>query len=118
MEQGGEVGLLARQLFPGGVAVESREPEEAIRTTRELLANAEVPAVFEGAFENGGVLVRVDILHRRKDGRWRLIEVKSTTDLKDQHLEDVAIQARVIVRSGVDLASSCLAHVNRTGSRI
>jgi predicted RecB family nuclease len=114
MEQGREVGLLARHLFPGGVEVRGDGGiEQAIRTTQELIANPEVPAIFEGAFENGGVFVRVDILHRRKDGRWRLIEVKSTTDLKEQHLEDVAIQSRVVSRSGVDLASSCLAHVNR-----
>ena len=73
----------------------------------------EVPAIFEGTFEHGGVLVRVDILHRRRDGRWRLIEVKSTTDVKDHHVDDVAIQHRVVTRSGVDLAASCLAHVNR-----
>ena len=42
-----------------------------------------------------------------------LIEVKSTTDVKDHHLEDVAIQHRVVTRSGIDLAASCLAHVNR-----
>jgi len=113
MEQGREVGKLARQLFAGGVEVPFCEPEQAIRTTRELIANPEVPAIFEAAFENGGVFVRVDILHRRRDGRWRLIEVKSTANLKEQHLDDVAIQHRVVSRSGVDLASSCLAHVNR-----
>ncbi|MFZ0798399.1 MAG: DUF2779 domain-containing protein [Terriglobales bacterium] len=113
MEQGGAVGRLARQLFAGGVEVPFRDPEQAIRITRELIANPEVPAIFEAAFENGGVLVRVDILHRRRDGRWRLIEVKSTADLKEHHLEDVAIQHRVVSRSGLDLASSCLAHINR-----
>jgi hypothetical protein len=114
MEQGQEVGLLAHQLFPGGVEVDgSGGLDEAIRTTQELMANREVPAIFEGTFEHDGVLVRVDILQRRKDNRWRLIEVKSTTDLKDHHLEDVAIQTRVVSRSGVDLASSSLAHVNR-----
>jgi predicted RecB family nuclease len=113
MEQGGAVGRLARQLFAGGVEVSSRDPEQAIRTTRELITNPEVPAIFEAAFEDGGVFVRVDILHRRRDNRWRLIEVKSTADLKEQHLDDLAIQHRVVSRSGLDLASSCLAHVNR-----
>jgi predicted RecB family nuclease len=113
MEQGREVGKLARQLFAGGVEVPFGDPEQAIRTTRELIANPEVPAIFEAAFEDGGVFVRVDILHRRRDGRWRLIEVKSTSDLKEQHLDDVAIQHRVLSRCGLDLASSCLAHVNR-----
>ena len=113
IEQGREVGMLARQLFPGGVEVRNEGLDKAIRTTRELTANREVPAIFEGTFEHGGVLVRVDVLHRRKDERWRLIEVKSTTEVKDHHLEDVAIQHRVVTRSGVDLAASCLAHVNR-----
>ncbi len=114
MDQGRQVGKLARQLFPGGVEVRSGEPEQAIRTTRELVANPEVPAIFEAAFEHGGVFVRVDILHRRRDGRWRLIEVKSTADVKEHHLDDVAIQSRVVSRSGLDLASSCLMHVNRS----
>jgi len=100
-------------MFPGGVAVESRYREEAIRATRELIGNPEIPAIFEGAFEHRNVFVRVDMLQRRPDQRWRLIEVKSTTDVKDHHLDDVAIQHRVVTRSGVDLAASCLAHVNR-----
>ena len=113
IEQGREVGLLARKLFPGGIEVCSTRLDQAIRTTRELVANHEVPAIFEGVFEHDGVLVRVDVLQRRKDERWRLIEVKSTTDVKNHHLEDVAIQHRVVSRSGVDLAASCLAHVSR-----
>ncbi len=114
MEQGREVGLLARQMFPGGVEVGgSGGLDEAIRMTSELVANPEVPAIFEGTFEHGGVLVRADILQRRRDGRWRLLEVKSTTGLKEHHLDDVAIQARVVSRSGLDLAASCLIHVNR-----
>lgn len=114
IEQGREVGLLARQLFPGGIEVCSREGlDQAIRATRELIGNRDVPAIFEATFEHGGVLVRVDILDRRRDGRWRIIEAKSTTDIKDHHIGDLAIQHRVVNRSGVDLVASCLAHVNR-----
>jgi len=113
IEQGREVGLLAQQMFPGGVVVDARNREDAIRVTRELIDNPEIPTIFEGAFEHKDVFVRVDLLHRRRDRRWRLIEVKSTTDVKEHHLDDVAIQHRVVTRSGVDLAASCLAHVNR-----
>jgi predicted RecB family nuclease len=114
MQQGHEVGMLARQLFPGGVEVGSYGGlDQAIRTTRELVANREVPAIFEGVFEHDGVLVRVDVLHRRRDGRWRLIEVKSSTSKKEEHLDDVAIQYRVLSRRGLDVGSCCLAHVNR-----
>ena len=115
MEQGRQVGKLARQMFPGGIEVRSGDPGEAIRITRELVANPEVPAIFEAAFENGGVFVRVDVLQRRRDGRWRLIEIKSTASLKEeQHLDDVAIQYRVVSRCGLDVASCALAHVNRS----
>jgi len=113
MQQGHDVGMLARRLFPGGVEVCERSLDQAIRATRELVANREVPAIFEGVFEHDGVLVRVDVLHRRRDKRWRLIEVKSSTQVKEEHIDDVGIQSRVVSRSGLDLASVCLAHINR-----
>ena len=113
MEQGREVGKLAHQLFRGGVEVRTGDPEEAIRITRELVANPDVPAIFEATFENGGVLARVDVLQRRRDGKWRLVEVKSSASLKDEHLEDVAIQYRVLARCGLDVAACTLAHVDR-----
>src|ERR1700722_17113247 len=60
MEQGQEVGLPPPQLFPGGVMVSGDDGlDDAIRTTRELVADPKVPAIFEGTFEHGGVLVRV-----------------------------------------------------------
>ena len=113
IEQGREVGMLARQLFPGGVEVGSMRLDQAIRATRELMANPEVPSIFEGVFEGDGVLVRVDALQRRKENHWRLVEVKSTSDLRDHHVEDVGIQSYVLSFSGVKLASVWLAHINR-----
>src|SRR5207253_2533932 len=107
--------LLARQLFPGGVEVGgSGGLEAAIRSTRELVVNPEVPAIFEGAFEHQGVIAKTDILQRRKENRWRLFEVKSTSDLKEHHLEDVAIQSYVLSGCRMDLASVWLAHINRS----
>jgi hypothetical protein len=113
MEQGQQVGLLARQMFPGGVTVESRDRDQAIRATRELIDNPDIPAIFEGAFEHDDVFVRVDILQRDQDGRWRLIEVKSATQVKDHYLADIAIQHRAVTGCGVDVAASCLAYINR-----
>lgn len=115
IEQGREVGLLARQLFPRGVEVGNwGNLDRAIHATRELIANPEIPALFEAAFERDGVVVRVDVLHRRMDGRWRLIEVKSSASLKEEHLDDVGIQYRVLSRCGLDVGSCCLAHVNHS----
>ena len=100
IEQGREVGLLARKLFPGGIEVSSTKLDQAIRMTRELVANPEVPAIFEGVFEHDGVLVRADVVQRREENLWRLLEVKSASDLKDYYVQDVAIQSYVLSRSG------------------
>src|SRR5689334_3551004 len=69
IEQGREVGKLARKLFPGGVDVASARLDEAIRRTKELVGNPEVVAIFEGLFEHEGVLVKVDVLQRRGEHR-------------------------------------------------
>ena len=115
IDQGREVGLLARQLFPGGVEVDgSGGLEAAVRTTRELVKNPDVPAIFEAAFEHNDVVVKTDILQRRKENLWRVVEVKSTANLKDHHSEDVAIQSYVLSHSGLKLASVWLAHINRS----
>jgi Domain of unknown function(DUF2779) len=113
MQQGQDVGMLARRLFPGGVEVCEGSLDQAIRATRELVANREIPAIFEGVFEHDGVLVRADVVQRRKGDLWRLVEVKSSSDLKDNHVEDVAIQSYVLSGSGMKLASVWLAHINR-----
>jgi len=113
IQQGREVGMIARHLFPGGVEVGCEHGlGQAIRATRELLANPEIPAIFEGVFEHWNVLAKVDIVYRRRDG-FRLIEVKSTTDVKEEHEHDLGIQYRVLHRSGLNVGSACLAHVNR-----
>ena len=77
------------------------------------MANPEVPAIFEGIFENDGVLVRVDVLQRRRDDRWRLIEVKSTTSLKEEHLDDVESNPASSPGGGWTWLGADLALVNR-----
>jgi hypothetical protein len=109
-----EVGMLARQLFPGGVAVDA-EPwahDEACRRTRALLADARVAAIFEAGFAAEGVRIRVDALERLPRGRWGLREVKMSGGVKDTHLDDLAIQLHVLRRCGLDIASVELVHVD------
>ena len=57
LEQGREVGLLARFAFPGGALVgeESWEVEAALARTSSLTADESVPAIFEGTFRTGGI---------------------------------------------------------------
>ena len=59
-----EVGIKARQLWPGGVLVDYKHDDydEAIRRTKTLIADPNVPAIFEAALVHDGVLIRVDAL--------------------------------------------------------
>lgn len=116
---GTEIGILAQRRFPGGVLVAPtlRPREAAVALTAKLLQDPDVPAIFEGAFEHEGVIVRVDILERvlgteEHRSAWRLIEVKSSTRVKEVHLNDLAIQRHVLIGAGLDLAGTCLMHID------
>jgi hypothetical protein len=115
MEQGQQVGLEAQKAFPGGVlvAADHEHLSDAIRVTRELVENTEVPAIFEAAFEHGGVLVRSDILERRSRSGYRLLEVKSSTAPKPHYSYDIGIQKHVLSEAGIKLEGARLMHLNR-----
>lgn len=117
LEAGNEIGRVARERYPGGVLVNvgPRQSAEALRRTAELIADPGVPAIFEGAFEFDGVFVRVDILERLASGpeqTWRLIEVKSSTRVKEVHRHDVALQTYVLRGAGLSLAGCGLLLIN------
>jgi hypothetical protein len=119
LSMGTEIGILAQKRFPGGVLVAPtlRPRDAAVALTAKLLCDTNVPAIFEGAFEHEGVFVRVDILERARNledhrSAWRLIEVKSSTRVKDVHLNDLAIQRHVLIGAGVDIAGTGLMHID------
>jgi len=113
---GTDVGIAARLLVPDGVLIEEgpHEHAQAVERTRELIANPDIPAIFEAAFDFDRVRIRVDILERLRNGCWRLVEVKSSTRVKPEHLHDLAIQAYVIARCGLVVDQAQLVHVNRS----
>ena len=114
MDMGTEVGQLARQRFPGGVLVGFKEysRNEALKRTADLLNDPKVPAIFEGAFEFDNVLVRPDVLERVNKDKWRLIEVKSSTEAKEEYFDDLAIQKYVLMGVGVPPTGSWLMYIN------
>ncbi len=111
-ETGTNAGILARNLFPNGSAVEYEGStfDEKIARTRELI-NAGVDTIYEATFSYDDVLVMVDILHRGIRG-WELYEVKSSTEVKDVHVNDVAVQYYVLTASGLGVAKAALVHIN------
>lgn len=115
---GHQVGEIAQKLYdPKGrgqiIDAQKEGFATAFARTTELLAFSK--PIFEAGFKAGGALAFADVmLPRRKAGQrtWRMVEVKSSTSVKDYHRDDTAIQAFVARAAGVSLSSIVLAHID------
>lgn len=112
-QKGTDVGILARELFPGGkdaTPLDYRHFDEAFQQTAEWIANGE-PVIYEAAFVHNGVMAALDILVRKK-GRWYGYEVKSSTEIKDYQVVDTAVQYYVLAGAGIQLQDLSIIHIN------
>ena len=99
---GNQVGDMARTIYDLR-AMESSSTsmpwaiEQALARSAVLLKSGEVP-VFEAGMAAGGALAYADVmLPDPQDGAvaWKMIEVKSSTSVKDYHRDDIAVQAHI-----------------------
>jgi hypothetical protein len=117
-DAGNEVGAMAQRLYDpegAGVIVDAQQEgyAAALRHSTQLLASDQ--PVFEAGFSAAGVVAFADVmLPAVRDGRiaWRMVEVKSSTSVKEYHRDDVAIQAFAARRAGVELQSVSVACVD------
>lgn len=138
-KQGTLVGKAAQDAFPGGVLVDipsyNGTFDKAVAETERLMADPNVQTIFEAAFVADGVRVRVDIIVREGDG-WKVqscpnkgveyflakeaykdeylvSEVKSSTRVKEYHVDDVSLQAYILRRAGLKVEDTVIIHLNR-----
>ena len=113
-DQGTAIGEMAREEFPNGVLIEADHLNipVAIKQTEEALANS-ADTIFEGCFIYDDILVRPDIILQNDLGSWNLIEVKSSTSVKEMNIHDVAVQTWVLQGSGLEVKRAFLKHINR-----
>jgi hypothetical protein len=105
---------MARERHHGGVLAwrEGDSNQEALERTRVLMADPQVPAIFEAAFEQEGLFARVDILIRG-DAGWWIEEIKASGSVKEGHFLDLAYQWLVLDGCGVRLEGAKLGLVNK-----
>ena len=113
-DQGTKVGEMATEEFPDGVLIEADylNIPDALKQTEEALNNS-VDVIFEGCFVHENVLVRPDIILRNDQGSWNMIEVKSSTGVKEENIHDVAVQTWVLQGCGLEMKRVFLKHINR-----
>jgi hypothetical protein len=113
-DQGHLVGERACEEFPGGVLVDAPRGNVAGRLQQTRAAiEAGAPAIYEASFAEDDIFVAVDVLERTARG-WTLVEVKSSTKVKPQHVPDAAIQTHVVRRAGLHVERVEVMHLNRT----
>jgi hypothetical protein len=115
MDTGIAVGVLARQGFPDGRLIEEEyyRHDDAMTATAAAIADPAAPAVFEAGFTFDDVRTRVDVLRRRAKATFDLVEVKSSTSVKEEYIPDVAIQLYVLEGSGIAVGGAHLLHINK-----
>ena len=113
-DTGTTVGEVARLRFPNGRLIEEThlEHDQAVETTQTLLNDASIPALYEPAFTFHSIRTRIDVLSRNGLRDFDLVEVKSSTKLKPEHITDVAIQVYAVEGSGIPINGAYLMHLN------
>lgn len=114
---GHSVGAVAQALYdprPERVVLDAQTDgyNVAAARTAELLRGKS--PFFEALFSAGGAIAFADVMQPLGRVAWKMIEVKSSTSVKDYHSDDAAIQYYVATQSGVPLKALSLAHIDST----
>ncbi|MBL7070543.1 MAG: DUF2779 domain-containing protein [Candidatus Omnitrophica bacterium] len=111
MDQGTRVGELAHSLYPGGVKLE-RDYMPDKQAEKSLKAAKLRKPLFEAGFVYNRAYALADILNPVGKDAWDLIEVKSSTSVKDEYYHDVAFQKYTYEGAGLKIRKCYLMYIN------
>lgn len=108
-----DVGLLARELFPGGIS--AAPPDTFSYSYSEELTEQYIKQgtsiIYEACFNYQDVLCAIDILVKENE-KWYAYEVKGSTKVKEEHILDAAFQYHVITKAGLPMEDIFIVHLN------
>ncbi|MGJ8641804.1 MAG: DUF2779 domain-containing protein [Luteolibacter sp.] len=118
---GNQVGDVARQIYDTkgkGKLIDVSEIgwNAAYSETSTWLSETSAP-LFEAAIRIVGALALADVMLPETGDKglsWHMLEVKSSTGVKDYHCEDLAVQTYIATKAGIDLASASIAHIDNS----
>ena len=111
MNQGKIVGELAQTLFPNGIVLQ-RDPAPDKQAEKSLEAAKLRKPLFEAGFVHKQAYTLADILNPVEKNAWDLIEVKSSSSVKDEHYSDVAFQKYTYEGAGLKIRKCYLMYIN------
>lgn len=113
LENGRIVGELARQYFGEYKLVEfSYDKSEMCAQTTELMKEG-CENIAEASFIFDGLYCAVDILHRNGE-EWDIVEVKSSTEVAPQYIDDMAFQLYVLEQCGITVNRVFNLHIDNS----
>lgn len=116
IDAGIQVEGAARALFSGGTLIAGSH-SEAQQKTAELLT-AKSGTLFQPVFEKDGLLAAIDVLQfDDAEGQCSIYEIKSSTQLEDEHLYDLTYQIVLLRKAGRSVTRACLIHLNPNYTR-
>jgi hypothetical protein len=113
-DTGHEFEQYAEALFPGGVTLGFSDYDEYLTLPeRTTLALAEGNhTIFQGRFEHEQLTFICDIIQVVEGNEVDLIEIKSSTSAKPEHIVDLAFQMVVLEKCGYTVRKISVIHVN------
>src|SRR3989344_4065025 len=112
IQQGHIIGQLAKKLFPDGVDLpeDTKDFKINVQKTQELLKQRKI--IFEAGIVAGELYARADILVPMGKNEWDIVEVKASTQVKEEHIHDVSFQKHVYQLAGLKIRKCFLLHIN------
>ncbi|MBU0471526.1 MAG: DUF2779 domain-containing protein [Nanoarchaeota archaeon] len=108
--QGHEFEVYVKKLYPTGIDLDGMDFKENLDKTKELIEYRKI--IFEAGFMIANLFVRADLMIPLGDG-WDLYEIKSTTQLKPQHIPDLAFQKYVLEKCGLKVNKCFVIFLNK-----
>ena len=100
---------LAKKQFTSGIDIVTNDFMKNIWDTQNYLKSRK--PLFEAGFKTYNLFARADILNPVQN-KWELIEIKSSTEVKDVNVFDVAFQKHCYEKAGIKIEGCFLIHVN------
>ena len=101
---------MAKGLFPDGINIPYDSFQGSIAQTESFLSQRK--PLFEASISAGDLYSRIDILNPVDHDGWDIIEVKSTTSVKDEHIGDAAFQKYCCEKAGLKIRKCHLMCLN------
>jgi hypothetical protein len=111
-DEGYHIESYAYKLFPGGIDAQVEGFKESISKTKDLMSD-KTSIIFQPTITGSDLFCRGDIIKLNEDGEsWDIYEVKSSTEVKEINIHDLAFQKLCFESAGYTVGKIFLVYIN------